>query len=81
MNDCEKTPIFIAFYCDNEFKKGLRGLTDDEIETKLSQIIRLFCCLHGRDVFMNRYTHLLAERLMGRITVSNEAEQLMVKKL
>ena len=24
MNDCPKTPNFIAFYCDNEFRKGFK---------------------------------------------------------
>jgi len=60
MNECDKTPHFIAFYTDNEFKKGLKSLTDDAIELRLDAIVRLFCCLHGRDVFINRFTGLLA---------------------
>lgn len=36
MNECEKTPHFIAFYCDNDFKKGLKALSDAEIETRLN---------------------------------------------
>ena len=60
MNECDKTPHFIAFYTDNEFKKGLKSLTDDEIEKRLDAIVRLFCCLHGRDVFIARFTGLLA---------------------
>ncbi len=60
MNDCDKSPHFIAYYCDNEFKAGLKALTDNEIDNKLNAIVRLFCCLHGRDVFIRQYTNLLA---------------------
>ena len=81
MNECDKTPHYIALYCDNEQKIGFKGLKDGEIETRVERIIGLFCCLHGRDVFINRYTNLLALRLLNKTSVSNEAEQLIVKKL
>lgn len=81
MNECDKTPHFIAFYTDNEFKKGLKSQSDDEIEKRLDAIVRLFCCLHGRDVFIARFTNLLAQRLLNKTSVSNEAEKVMVQKL
>lgn len=81
MNQCDKTPHHIAFYCDNEQKKGLKQLSDTEIEKRLDAIVRLFCCLHGRDTFMASYTNLLALRLLNSTSVSNEAEELMIKKL
>jgi len=81
MNECDKTPHHIAFYTDNEFKKALKQLSDDEIEKRLDAIVRLFCCLHGRDTFIASYTNLLALRLLNKTSVSNEAEELMIKKL
>lgn len=30
MNKCSQTPQYIANYCDNEFKKGLKGVTQVE---------------------------------------------------
>ena len=71
----------MAFYTDNEFKKGIKQLSDDEIETRLNAIVRLFCCLHGRDTFIASYSNLLALRLLNRTSVSKEAEELMIKKL
>jgi len=32
MNNYDKTPHHMAFYTDNEFKKGIKQLSDDEIE-------------------------------------------------
>jgi hypothetical protein len=81
MNDCTKTPHFIAFFCDNEFRKGFKQLTDDEIDKKLDAVVRLFCCLHGRDLFIASFTNLLAQRLLNKTTVSSQAEELMINKL
>ena len=81
MNECPKTPHFIAFYCDNEFRKGFKQLTDDEIDKKLDAVVRLFCCLHGRDLFIATFTSLLAQRLLNKTSVSSQAEELMINKL
>ena len=81
MNECEKTPHFIAFYTDNQQKKGLKSLSEDEVEKKIDAIVRLFCCLHGRDTFIATYTLCLAQRLLNKTSASNEAEELMIKKL
>jgi hypothetical protein len=49
MNEESKSPHFIAIFTDNEFKKGLKQLNQEEIDLRLEAIVRLFCCLHGRD--------------------------------
>lgn len=81
MNTCPRTPYNIALYTDNEFKKGLKQLSDIQIDHRLSAIVRLFCCLHGRDIFIHSYTNFLSHRLLNKSSVSNEAEELMISKL
>lgn len=81
MNECDKTPHYIAFYADNEFKRGFKQVSESEVEKRLDAIVRIFCCLYGRDTFIASYTNLLAQRLLNKTTVSDEAEELMVKKL
>jgi len=71
MNSCPQTPYNIALYSDNEFKKGLKQLTDVEIDLRLSAVVRLFCCLHGRDTFIHAYTNFLSHRLLNKSSVSN----------
>jgi hypothetical protein len=78
MNKCSFTPHYIASYCDNEFRKGLKGVSEAEVEARLSAIIRLFCCLHGRDVFIKSYTKFLSSRLLNKTFLSKEAEELML---
>jgi len=81
MNKCALTPHFIASYCDNEFKKGLKGVNETETGARLDAIIRLFCCLHGRDIFIKSYTQHLSSRLLNKTSLSKEAEELMLQKL
>lgn len=56
-------------------KKGLKQLSDSEIDKILSSIVRIFCCLHGRDVYVNAYTSFLCHRLLNKSSVSDYAEQ------
>ena len=81
MNKCEYTPHYIAGYCDNEFKKGLKGVSEADTNARLDSIIRLFCCLHGRDVFIKAYTKHLSGRLLNKSSLSKDAEELMLQKL
>lgn len=81
MNKCSMTPHFIAAYCDNEFKKGIKGVNEAEINIRLDAIIRLFCCLHGRDIFIRAYTKHLSSRLLNKSFLNKDAEELMLQKL
>lgn len=81
MNKCSLTANYIAAYCDNEFRRGLKGVSEQETNDRLDAIIRLFCCLHGRDVFIKAYTKYLSSRLLNKQFLSKDAEELMLQKL
>lgn len=81
MNRCQYTPHYIAAFCDNEFKKGFKGISEQEINERLDAIIKLFCCLHGRDVFIKSYTKYLSSRLLNKSYLSLDAETSMLQKL
>jgi hypothetical protein len=81
MNEQQLTSQYIAAYCDNEFRKGLKGISETETDQRLDAIIRLFCCLHSRDVFVKSYSKHLANRLLNKTSISDDAEQLMLSKL
>ena len=78
MNKSNMTPLFIAAYCDNEFRKGLKGVNEVDTNARLDAIIRLFCCLHGRDIFIKAYTMHLSSRLLNKTSLSKDAEELML---
>lgn len=81
MNKQDMTPHYMAAYSDNELRKGLKGIPDAEVNLRLDAIIRLFCCLHGRDIFIRSYTKHLASRLLNKTFLSKDAEELMLQKL
>jgi cullin 3 len=60
MNKQDLTPHYIAAFADNELRKGIKGVRDVDVNLRLDAIIRLFCCLHGRDVFISSYTKYLS---------------------
>lgn len=60
MNECNETPYHLAYFTDEELTRGLKSSSDDDIDKRLSAIIRLFCCLDGRDIYIKAYTKFLA---------------------
>jgi len=71
----------MANYTDRELRQGIQGLNNQEVDQKLSAIVRLFCCLHGRDVYVKSYQLYLSSRLLNKTMISQEAEELMLSKL
>ena len=81
MNKFDNTAYNIALYSDFQMKTGLKQMSDEQIDQILSAIVRIFCCLHGRDKFINAYTNFLSHRLLNKTSVSNYAEESMIQKL
>ena len=81
MNQQQFTPNYIAQYTDREFRVGLKGMTDQDVNKRLDAIKNLFCCLHGRDTFLKQYAKELASRLLNKSSISWEYEEYFIQKL
>jgi cullin 3 len=81
MNKFSETPQYMAEYCDYLFKAGIKGMSESEIEDNLDAVIRLFRCLHNRDIFIKAYTKHQASRLLNKTSLNTDAEQSMISKL
>lgn len=81
MNKCKFSAPYLAMYADNEMRRGFKGKSEIEVENALIALVRLFICLHDRDVFIKHYTRLLSKRLLDGTSVSDEAEQSLISKL
>lgn len=81
MNSYSSTPAFIATYAHKELTTGLKGVNNEETELRLDAIVKLFCCLHGRDLFIKKYSQFLSQRLLNKTSISREAEEIMLQKL
>ena len=56
-------------------------MSESEIEENLDAVIRLFRCLHNRDVFIKAYTKHQASRLLNKTSLNTDSEQSMISKL
>ena len=81
MNLNAATPGIIANYTYQELKQGIQGLSDDQIDDRLTAIVKLFCCLYARDHYVKSYQQYLSKRLLERTMINEEAEQSMLSKL
>eukprot|EP01133_Synstelium_polycarpum_P018802 gene18802-22488_t len=76
-----KSPEYISLFIDDKLKKGLKGVSDEEVDQLLDKILMLFRFIQEKDVFEKYYKQHLAKRLLLGRSVSDDAERMMIAKL
>jgi cullin 3 len=76
-----KSPEYLSLFIDDKLKKGVKGMTESEIELVLDKSMVLFRFLQEKDVFERYYKQHLAKRLLLNKSVSDDAEKNMISKL
>ncbi|RZF45409.1 hypothetical protein LSTR_LSTR002852 [Laodelphax striatellus] len=76
-----KSPEYLSLFIDDKLKKGVKGMTEQEIETVLDKTMVLFRFLQEKDVFERYYKQHLAKRLLLNKSVSDDNEKNMISKL
>ncbi|KAJ0043707.1 hypothetical protein Pint_19239 [Pistacia integerrima] len=76
-----RSPEFISLFVDDKLRKGLRGVSEEDIENVLDKVMMLFRYLQEKDVFEKYYKQHLAKRLLSGKTVSDDAERSLIVKL
>ncbi|XVF60511.1 hypothetical protein PTKIN_Ptkin08bG0053200 [Pterospermum kingtungense] len=76
-----RSPEFIYLFVDNKLRKGLRRVTEDDVELVLDKVMMLFCYLQDKDVFEKYYKQHLAKRLLSEKTVFDDVERSLIVKL
>ena len=72
INLSQRSPEFISLFMDDKLRKGLKGMTDNDIEGVLDKVMMLFRYLQEKDVFEKYYKQHLAKRLLSGRTVSTD---------
>lgn len=80
-NQQSKASEYLSEYCDKLLKKSCKGLSEAEINRKLSQSIKIFNYIDDKDIFHEIYQKKLAKRLIFRLTQSTDCEEGMINKL
>ncbi|KAK7792593.1 hypothetical protein R5R35_005312 [Gryllus longicercus] len=76
-----KSPEYLSLFIDDKLKKGVKGMTEQEIELVLDKTMVLFRFLQEKDVFERYYKQHLAKRLLLNKSVSDDSEKNMISKL
>lgn len=81
MNLNVRSPEFISLFVDDKLRKGLKGLSEEDAEAVLDQVMTLFRYLQEKDVFEKYYKQHLAKRLLSGRSVSDDAERSLIVKV
>jgi cullin 3 len=81
VNVNDRTPQFLSLFVDEQLTKGLKGLSDEEVDRVLNSVVSLFRYLADKDVFEKYYKQHLSKRLLNNNSVSEDSERLMIAKL
>ena len=71
INLSQRSPEYISLFMDDKLRKGLKGMSEDDIEGVLDKVMMLFRYLQEKDVFEKYYKQHLAKRLLSGRTVSS----------
>lgn len=75
------TPGYIAKHTHENLTKNFKGKDEGAVTAALEAIIGLFRLLHGRDAFIKQAEKLLADRLLNKLSISQEHEEMLLQKL
>ena len=81
MNEQNMTPSYIAKNTHENLTKHFKGMDEGAVASSFEATIGLFRLLHGRDAFLKQAETLLATRLLNKISISHEHEELFLQKL
>lgn len=71
----------LAEYANKLLTKGTKVISSEEIEQRLSDILGLLVLFDEKDKFLKAYQNHLKNRLLNKVSVSQEAEEQMISKL
>ena len=76
-----KSPELLARFCDSILKKSAKNPEESKLEDVLKSVMVVFKYVEDKDVFQKFFSKMLAKRLIGGVSVSEEAEESMIGKL
>jgi len=81
LNQDTRAAQYLTLFVDELFRKGIKGMREQEVDTNLEYTVTIFRFLQDKDVFENFYKLHLARRLLTNRSLSDDSEKLMISKL
>ncbi|CAN8075215.1 unnamed protein product [Agarophyton chilense] len=81
VNGFNRVAEYLSLYVDKLLRKDFKGLSDDEVESKLEAVMALFRYLSDKDVFERYYKQHLQKRLLYSRSTCSDAERSFITKM
>ena len=81
INDLQRSSEYLSLFFDENMKKGIKGKTENEVDTLIDQGITLLGYVQDKDMFEVYYKKHLSRRLLMKRSVSMDAERQMISKM
>ncbi|KAF1984311.1 Cullin-domain-containing protein [Aulographum hederae CBS 113979] len=72
---------YISLFIDENMKKGIKGKSENEIDTVLEKAITLLRYVQDKDLFERYYKKHLCKRLLMNKSLSNDVEKQMISRM
>ncbi|GAB7341224.1 hypothetical protein MBLNU457_7507t1 [Dothideomycetes sp. NU457] len=81
INAFNRCSEYISLFIDDNMKKGIKGKTEEEIDSVLEKAITLLRYIQDKDMFENYYKRHLCRRLLMGKSLSIEVERNMIGRM
>jgi cullin 3 len=81
INMNSRSSEYLSLFFDENLKKGIKGKTENEVDTLLDNGIMLLRYIKDKDLFETYYKKHLSRRLLMKRSVSMDAERQMISKM
>ena len=81
INAFERSSEYLSLFFDENMKKGIKGKTENEVDTLLDKGITLLRYVQDKDMFERYYKRHLSRRLLMKRSISMDAERQMISKM
>ena len=81
INVFERSSEYLSLFFDENMKKGIKGKTENEVDSLLDKGITLLRYIQDKDIFETYYKKHLSRRLLMKRSISMDAERQMISKM
>ena len=81
INAFERSSEYLSLFFDENMKKGIKGKTENEVDSLLDRGITLLRFIQDKDLFERYYKKHLSKRLLMKRSISMDAERQMISKM
>ncbi|KAG8532630.1 uncharacterized protein KY384_002507 [Bacidia gigantensis] len=81
INQFQRSSEYLSLFFNENMKTGIKGKTENEIDTLIDQGITLLGYVQDKDMFERYYKKHLSKRLLTKRSFSMDAERQMISKM